>query len=170
MLENINWGMITDIILGAAILWIGVLAVVGLCQWIRRKNLFKVDKWILWMGVIMIVMGGIYLFFNKVLVLNYSPADPTKPSFPSSHVMASWTVFLTTMASLRYFMKNKVLRVIAVVLMLLLMATVASGRVLSGDHWISDVVAGAIFAVILSFVYTLIIREKKDAKRIHENN
>jgi len=170
IVKNADWGMITDVILGAAILWIVVLAFLGLCQWIKRKNLFKVDKWIFWMGIIMITMGAIYLFFNQVLVLNYSPLDSTKPSFPSSHVLVSWTVFLTTMIAAPRFMKNKALRVIAIILMLVLMAIVAYGRVWSGDHWISDIWGGAGMAVVLSFIYWLIIREKKHGKRIHEDN
>ena len=123
------------------------------------------------MGVTFVLMGMIYLFFDKVLILGYSPKDPTKPSFPSSHVLVVWTVFLCTMASLSKVVKPKWLRPIVVILMLVLMAAMVFGRVQSGDHTVLDVIGGAGMAVILSLIYGFLKRDtKKDLKKMEDKN
>ena len=158
-----QWSKITDIILVASIAVLGVFAVLGLYQWIKRKSLKKVDKPLLAMLIPLVLMAITYFIFDKFLVLNIRPNGSGEPSFPSTHTMVVATIFLLTAIILPNYIKSKTTRVIMDIIMLLFIALVSVGRVLANMHWVSDVVGGLIFAVIFAVIYYLILRRTKHA-------
>ena len=158
-----QWSKITDIILVASIAVLGVFAVLGLYQWIKRKSLKKVDKPLLAMLIPLVLMAITYFIFDKFLVLNIRPNGSGEPSFPSTHTMVVATIFLLTAIILPNYIKSKTTRVIMNIVMLLFIALVSVGRVLANMHWVSDVVGGLIFAVIFAVIYYLILRRAKHA-------
>lgn len=158
-----KWDLITNIILAAAIAVLVVFAMIGLCQWIKRKSLKKVDKPLLAMFVPLILMALTYVVFDKFLILNTRPDGSGEPSFPSTHTMVTATIFACVALALPKYIKNKPLRIILCLIMFALTALVAVGRVLANKHWASDVVAGLIFATIFTIIYYLIIRSHKNA-------
>ncbi|MBQ1387306.1 phosphatase PAP2 family protein [Candidatus Saccharibacteria bacterium] len=158
-----QWSKITDIILIASIAVLGVFAVLGLYQWIKRKSLKKVDKPLLVMLVPLAFMAATYIIFDKFLILNTRPNGSGEPSFPSTHAMVVATIFLLTAIILPNYIKSKTTRVIMNIVMLLFIALVSVGRVLANMHWVSDVVGGLIFAVIFAVIYYLILRRTKHA-------
>lgn len=158
-----QWSKITDIILVASIAVLGVFAVLGLYQWIKRKSLKKVDKPLLAMLIPLVLMAITYFIFDKFLVLNIRPNGSGEPSFPSTHTMVVATIFLLTAIILPNYIKSKTTRVIMDIVMLLFIALVSVGRVLANMHWVSDVVGGLIFAAIFTVIYYLILRRAKHA-------
>ena len=60
--------------------WLGLVpiafmfgfAVLGLCQWIGRKSLFRVDRSLLMLGGYYVLVLAAYLFFES-FVINYRP-------------------------------------------------------------------------------------------------
>ena len=158
-----QWSKITDIILVASVAVLGVFAVLGLYQWIKRKSLKKVDKPLLAMLIPLVLMAITYFIFDKFLVLNIRPNGSGEPSFPSTHTMVVATIFLLTAIILPNYIKSKTTRVIMDIVMLLFIALVSVGRVLANMHWVSDVVGGLIFAVIFAVIYYLILRRTKHA-------
>ena len=158
-----QWSKITDIILVASIAVLGVFAVLGLYQWIKRKSLKKVDKPLLAMLIPLVLMAITYFILDKFLVLNIRPNGSGEPSFPSTHTMVVATIFLLTAIILPNYIKSKTTRVIMDIVMLLFIALVSVGRVLANMHWVSDVVGGLIFAVIFAVIYYLILRRTKHA-------
>lgn len=76
-----EWSKITDIILAAALLLVGVFGVLGVCQWYKRKSLKKVDRELLAFVPSLGVMAAVYFFFDKVLVLNTRPDGSGEPIF-----------------------------------------------------------------------------------------
>ena len=158
-----QWSKITDIILVASIAVLGVFAVLGLYQWIKRKSLKKVDKPLLVMLVPLAFMAATYIIFDKFLILNTRPNGSGEPSFPSTHTMVVATIFLLTAIILPNYIKSKTTRVIMDIVMLLFIALVSVGRVLANMHWVSDVVGGLIFAAIFAAIYYLILRRTKHA-------
>ena len=158
-----QWSKITDIILVASIAVLGVFAVLGLYQWIKRKSLKKVDKPLLAMLIPLVLMAITYFIFDKFLVLNIRPNGSGEPSFPSTHTMVVATIFLLTAIVLPNYIKSNTPRVIMDIVMLLFIALVSVGRVLANMHWVSDVVGGLIFAVIFAVIYYLILRRAKHA-------
>lgn len=158
-----QWSKITDIILIASIAVLGVFAILGFCQLVRRKSLKKVDKPLLAMLIPLVLMAITYFIFDKFLVLNIRPNGSGEPSFPSTHTMVVATIFLLTAIILPNYIKSKTTRVIMDIVMLLFIALVSVGRVLANMHWVSDVVGGLIFAAIFAAIYYLILRRTKHA-------
>lgn len=158
-----QWSKITDIILIASVAILGVFAILGLCQWVKRKSLKKVDKPLLAMLVPLILMAATYIIFDKFLVLNTRPNGSGEPSFPSTHTMVVAAIFLCIALILPRYIKSKAAIITLDILMLALTVLVCIGRVAANMHWVSDVAGGLIFAIIFAAIYYLIIRRHKNA-------
>ena len=158
-----QWAKITDIILIASIAVLGVFAILGFCQLVRRKSLKKVDKPLLAMLIPLVLMAITYFIFDKFLILNTRPNGSGEPSFPSTHTMVVATIFLCVALILPRYIKSKAAVITLDILMLALTTLVCIGRVSANMHWISDVVGGLIFAAIFATIYYLIIRRHQNA-------
>ena len=167
-----NWKLITDIILISSFAVLAVFVILGICQWITRKSLKKVDKELLWMPLPLALMAITYVIFDKFLILNTRPNGSGEPSFPSTHVMIVSTIFFLATAILPKYVKNIVARTILEFIMVVLIALTCVGRVLSDMHWPSDVVGALIFAFIFTEIYYFIIKKgrKKHAKHLQPNH
>lgn len=162
--ENMTLYRITDLLGYVAITVAAFFGVVGLCQWIRRKNILKVDRNILALGVLFLIVIGLYFFFTKVAV-NYRPVilpDETAPetSFPSSHTMLALSVFGATLIILRDKISDRTLRAVVTVLFVILISGMVIGRLLSGAHWLTDIIAGVLLGTALLLWFNLGRKEK----------
>ncbi len=156
-----QWEKITDIILITAIAILGVFAILGLVEWIKRKSLKKVDKQLLGMLPSLVLMAATYFIFDKIFILNTRPNGSGEPSFPSTHAMVATTIFFITMLALPKYIKNRPLRIILDFVMAILIVLISIGRVAANMHWASDVIGGLIFAGLFAGLYFLIIKHKK---------
>ncbi len=156
-LTGVNWFLytITD--------WLGIVpiavalgfAILGLVQLIKRKSLWKVDHSILALGVFYIVVMAAYIFF-EVVVINYRPTHIDgylEASYPSSTTMLVMCVMPTAAMQLNVRIKNTVLRRCAVITIVAFTAFMVIGRLLSGVHWITDIIGGALLSTGLVAVY-----------------
>ena len=161
-----NWDKATDIILIASIASLAVFAIFGLCQWIKRKSIKKVDKELIFMLVPLILMVIVYFVFDKFLIWNTRPDGSGEPSFPSTHVMVVATIFLLIALVLPRYIKSKAACALLDLMMLIFIVLTCVGRVLANKHWTSDVIGALIFSVIFALIYYLIAiwrRKKKNA-------
>lgn len=156
-----NWDLITNIILGAAIAVLALFVILALCQWIKRKSFMKIDRELRWATVPVILMAATYFIFDHFIILATRPNGSGEPSFPSSHVMFVATIFALTVIILPKYVKSKAAIVILDCLMLALTIIVAFGRVLANMHWVTDVVGALAFAAIFVVIYYLIIKRRK---------
>ena len=165
MLYNniMQWSKITDIILISSFAILAVFAILGLCQWIKRRSLAKVDKPLLWMVLPLSLMAATYFIFDKILIWNTRPNGSGEPSFPSTHTMVVATIFFCVAIILPRYIKSRAIRLVVNSLMLLLLIMVCIGRVAANMHWVSDVIGGMVFAIIFAGIYYLIIRRYKNA-------
>ena len=165
-----EWTKITDIILIASIVILGLFAILDLIQWIMRKSLFKVDKQILWMILPMALMAIVYLVCDKILTpdkFSFMPTRPDgsgEPSFPSTHVMVVTTIFFCVSAALSKYIKSKPVLIILDIVMFALASLVATGRILSNKHSYIDVIGAVVFAFIFYEIYYYCIHHKKSKK------
>ena len=156
-LTGVNFGLytITD--------WLGLVpiavafgfAILGLAQLIDRKNLRKVDHSILALGVFYIVVMAAYVFFETV-VINYRPTlidGHLEASYPSSTTMLGTCVMPTAAMQLNARIKNTVLRRCTVIAIIAFTACMVIGRLLSGVHWITDIIGGALLSAGLVAMY-----------------
>ena len=166
-----QWDLITNIILIAAIAVVGVFAFLGLYQLVTRKSIQKIDPELRWFPLPLILMVITYIVFDKFIILNTRPDGSGEPSFPSTHVMVVTTIFFLVILILPHYVKNKVLCIILEFIMVVLIGFTCTGRVLADKHWISDVIGAIIFAFIFSEIYYQIFkRSKKNAKHLHANH
>ena len=156
-----QWSKITDIILIASFAVLAVFAILGLCQFIERKSLKKVDKPLLAMLVPLSLMAATYIIFDKFLILNTRPNGSGEASFPSTHTMVVATIFFCIALILPRYIKSKAACIALDILMFILLILVCVGRVAANMHWASDVIGGLAFAVIFTVIYYLIIRRSK---------
>lgn len=144
--------------------WLGLVpfafvagfGVLGLCQWIGRKKLTKVDGNILALGVFYIVVMGAYLLF-EVVEINYRPvliAGILETSYPSSTTMLVLCVIPTAVMQLQGRIFNRVLRWIVTVCLWLFVLFMVVGRLISGVHWCSDIIGGVLLSSGLVMLYT----------------
>ena len=162
-LTGVNWFIytVTD--------WLGLVpiavalgfAILGLVQLIKRKSLWKVDHSILALGVFYIVVMASYVFFEMV-VINYRPTlidGYLEASYPSSTTMLIMCVMPTAAMQLNLRIKNTVLRRCAVITIVAFIAFMVIGRLISGVHWITDIIGGALLSKGLVTMYSIWLKE-----------
>lgn len=163
--------------------WLGIIpiimvmiyAFIGCMQLVKRKNLFKVDKEIIALGVFYVVVAGLYVFFEKVII-NYRPVlieGILEASYPSSHTLMSICFCGSAlMLNKKYFKEKhcKILNIFLIVTMILIVI----GRLISGVHWFTDIVGGCLISaavlMILNCFINNIEKTKEKAKRKVKKN
>ena len=167
-----QWDLITNIILIAAIIVLALFACLGIYQWVTRKSFQKIDPELRWAIIPVTLMGITYLIFDHLLILNTRPDGSGEPSFPSSHVMFVATTFFLTAIILPKYVEKQSHRIFIDLMMLALLVLVSIGRVLANKHWVSDVEGALIFSLIFATIYCLIIRRttQNATKRVHKNH
>ena len=132
-----------------------MFAVLGLVQWIKRKIILKVDRSILALGGFYIVVMAVYILFEMV-VINYRPTlidGYLEASYPSSTTMLVMCVMPTAMMQLRARIKNKVFSRCVMVAITAFIAFMVIGRLVSGVHWITDIIGGALVSAAIVLMY-----------------
>ena len=112
----------------------------GLVQWIKRKNLLKVDYSILVLGEFYIVLMAAYILF-EVFVINYRPVlinGSLEASYPSSTTMLVMCVMPTVIMQLNTRIKSDVLKRCVSSAITIFAVFMVIGRLVSGVHWFSD--------------------------------
>lgn len=160
-----QWELITNIILITSIVTLGIFFLLGIYQWIARKSIKKVDKKILCLPIPLILMTITYFIFDKLVIFHTRPNGSGEPSFPSTHTMVVATIFFLTMMILPKYVKNKTVRVILDLLMIIMIGLTGTGRVLSNMHYPVDVIGALAFAFVFTEVYYFVVHHKKKANR-----
>ena len=142
--------------------WLGLVpmgfvfgfALLGLVQLIRRRSLGRVDRDILVLGGFYLVVAA-YLLFEKFAV-NYRPVlidGFLEASYPSSTTMLTLCVIPTAMLQLRRRIPRAGLRRVILWMLGIFTAFMVVGRLLSGVHWLTDIVGGALLSAGLVALY-----------------
>ena len=143
--------------------WLGLVpicvafgfAILGLVQWIKRKNLLKVDRSLLALGGFYVVVLAAYLFF-EIVVINYRPVllgGYLEASYPSSTTMLVMCVMPAAMIQLHARIENDVFRRCVMISIAVFIVFMVIGRLVSGVHWLSDIIGGALMSAGLVIVY-----------------
>ena len=136
--------------------WLGLVpvgiafgfAVLGLVQWIARKNFLKVDHDILALGVFYLAVMAAYLLFEEI-VINYRPVlieGFLEASYPSSTTILASCVMPTAGMQIRARVRNRRTGNALAALCLVFLAFMVIGRLISGVHWFSDIVGGLLLS------------------------
>lgn len=148
--------------------WLGLVpiavafafGVFGLVQLVLRKSILKVDRSIIALGIFYVVVIAVYIFF-EFAVINYRPVlieGRLEASYPSSTTMLVISVMPTAAMQLGERIKNKTFRWVSVGLIILFTLFMVVGRIISGVHWISDIIGGAFFASGAVILYDFAVK------------
>lgn len=153
---------------------IAFFALLGAKQLIAGRSLKKVDYRILALGALYIIVGILYIASGKITI-NFRPlleADGTlEPSYPSSHTLMAVTVFGSAMFITPKLFGKAMAKCVNVLLGVIAAASVIA-RLLSGVHWLTDIIGALLLALALVSAYGTVLsyihaKHKKQRKRKH---
>ena len=130
-------------------------ALFGFAQWIKRKHLSKVDYSIFVLGGFYIAVMAVYVLFEMITV-NYRPVlinGILEKSYPSSTTLIVMCVMPTAIMQFNSRIKNTVLKKTMSFLITAFIVFMVIGRLVSGVHWFTDIIGGALLSAGLVALY-----------------
>lgn len=156
-MTNVHWALytLTDW-LGLVPIFVCLLfACVGLAQLVRRRSLFQVDLDIRLLGVYYALVIFAYLLFEAVPI-NCRPVligGALEASYPSSTTLLVLSVMPTLCFQAERRLKSAVLRRGIKLMTVLFSLFMVAGRLLSGVHWLTDIVGAILLSGGLFYLY-----------------
>ena len=157
----------TNMLLYTVTDWLGLVPVfvcmafglIGLAQLIKRKSLLKVEPDIVFLGVyyVIVIMG--YVMF-EMIPINYRPVlidGFMESSYPSSTTLLVLSVMPTLIFQLKRKIKNKFTVKSVSVITVLFSIFMVVGRLMSGVHWLTDIIGSVLLSVGLFCVYKAVV-------------
>ena len=132
-----------------------IFCILGIVQWYKRKKLFAVDRDIFVLAGAYVVMAVAYVFF-EIFTVNLRPIlvdGLLEASYPSSHTLLSIVLFGTAFRQIVTRIDRKRLKLILTVLDLVLLVATVILRLLSGVHWLSDILGGVLLGTAIVLLY-----------------
>ncbi|MBR2742587.1 MAG: phosphatase PAP2 family protein [Clostridia bacterium] len=155
--------------------WLGLVPIAvciifgatGLCQLIKRRSLFKVDRDLIVLGVYYAVIIFAYLLFEAVPV-NFRPVfidGVLEASYPSSTVLLVLSVMPTLSEQTDRRLSNTARKKAIRLFVVLFCAFMVTGRLISGVHWFTDIAGSVILSAGLFLLYkSCVLRFCQDEK------
>ena len=154
------WYSITDWLGFVPLIIAFIYAMIGLVQMIKRKNILKVDKEILGLGVFYIIVIGLYIFF-ETYVINYRPIlmdGILEASYPSSHTLLSVCICGSSLIINKYLFKNKNFFKAENIISILSILVIVIGRFISGVHWFTDIIGAILISIALLKAFYIYVK------------
>ncbi|MBR3839768.1 MAG: phosphatase PAP2 family protein [Erysipelotrichales bacterium] len=132
-----------------------VFAMIGFTQMIKRKSILKVDLDIILLGIYYFIVIIGYLLF-EIIPINYRPIlidGRLEASYPSSTTLLVLCVMPTLMLQIKRRVKN--IRLVKIINPLIIVFTsfMVIGRLLSGVHWLTDIIGAILLSIGLFCLY-----------------
>lgn len=134
---------------------VGAFGITGLVQVIRRKGILRADKELYVMAGGLVLLAAVYVLFELV-VINCRPVldeGELAASYPSSHTMLAVAVAGMGEAYLHRYLKPRIRHGWRGSYLLGLAVVTASLRLTAGVHWLTDIVAGVLVGLAITFIY-----------------
>ena len=147
--------------------WLGLVPVfvcivfgaIGFIQMVKRRSLLKVDADIILLGIYYCVVIGAYLLF-EMIPINYRPVlieGRLEASYPSSTTLLVLGVMPTLVFQSKRRSKNTVVNKWIGVFAGTFSAFMVFGRLVSGVHWMTDIVGAVILSTGLFCLYKAMV-------------
>ena len=143
---------------------------------IKTKSLKKVDNKLFILAGFYVAVLVVYFLFEKV-VINYRPfiidvKEGLEASYPSTHTLLALCFCGSSLLISKYFVKNDLFRRLLNIGTWLLMVFIVVTRIISGVHWITDIMGGIIISLVLLNIFYMGIlmtdeasKEQKEKRR-----
>lgn len=147
--------------------WLGLLPIficmffgfMGFIQLIKRKNLLKVDFDIIILGVYYVIVILCYLIF-EMYSINYRPIlinGFMEASYPSSTTLLVLCVMPTLVFQANQRLKSITLKRFITIFTVAFSAFMVVGRLISGVHWLTDIIGSCLLSAGLFYTYKGIV-------------
>lgn len=128
-------------------------AALGATQWLKRKRLRSVDRSVLCLGVFYAAVFAAYALF-ELAVVNYRPVlidGVLEASYPSSTTLLFGTILPSAILWLQDRIRHLGVRRSVCTLLWAFCIFVISARLLSGVHWLTDIIGGIVLSLALLY-------------------
>lgn len=135
-------------------------AVLGLVQLVKRGSLLKVDTDILILGVHYIAVAACYVIFEE-LPINYRPVlidGVMEVSYPSSTTLLVLGVMPTLAEQMERRCASVPVKRLVRLLTIVFSVFMVAGRLLSGVHWLTDIIGSVLVSMGLFCSYRGFVR------------
>ena len=143
--------------------WMGLVPVViclsfagiGLVQLIKRRSLFRVDIDIMILGVYFVIVFLAYAIF-EMIPINYRPIlieGRMEASYPSSTTLLVLSVMPALIEQIQRRLSGITAKRIIKIVAIAFSTIMVTGRLISGVHWFTDIVGGALLSAGLFKLY-----------------
>ena len=143
--------------------WLGLVPIficlcfgtLGFVQLVKRRSLLRVDMDITILGVYYVIVIAFYLIF-EMIPINYRPVlieGRLEASYPSSTTLLVLAVMPTLMFQVERRAEKYLIRKVTAVFAITFSAFMAIGRLISGVHWATDIVASVLLSAGLFTLY-----------------
>ena len=132
-----------------------LFGVTGLFQAVKRKSLIKVDSDIIILGVYYVIVILCYLIFEMIPV-NYRPIlinGIMEASYPSFTTLLVLCVMPTLVFQVKNRVKNVTFKTIICIITILFSVFMVAGRLISGVHWVTDIIGSILLSTGLFNLY-----------------
>lgn len=147
-------------ILGSLILCIALgYMIVALIQLIKRKSIKKIDTELILLAIFYVSMILIYLIF-EIAKINYRPVlidGELEISYPSSHTLLSVFICTTAIFINQKLISKKSIKITFNCIISVIGLMTIIGRIISGVHWITDIIGGVLISTTLVLMYLTIL-------------
>lgn len=136
-----------------------IFGVIGFVQWIKRKSIFKVDYDIILLGMYYILVIFGYLIF-EMTPINYRPIlieGFLEASYPSSTTLLVLCVMPTLMEQVNRRTEYETIKGIVRVFVICFSLFMVLGRLMSGVHWLTDIVGSIMLSLGLFCIYKAVV-------------
>ena len=141
-----------------------IFGVVGLIQLIKRRSLLKVDFDIIALGVYYVIVILGYLLF-EMIPINYRPIlinGFMEASYPSSTTLLVLSVMPTLTFQSKMRLKNRKIKIIINLITIIFSLFMVIGRLVSGVHWVTDIVGSCFLSAGLFYIYKSVVLLKNN--------
>ena len=141
-----------------------VFGMLGLFQLIKRRSLLKVDFDIIALGVYYVIVILGYLVF-EMIPINYRPIlinGFLECSYPSSTTLLVLSVMPTLTFQSKMRLKNRKIKIIINLITIIFSLFMVIGRLVSGVHWVTDIVGSCFLSAGLFYIYKSVVLLKNN--------
>ena len=143
--------------------WLGLVSIficmifggIGCVQLMKGRSLFKVDYDIILLGIYYVLVVFGYLIF-EMIPINYRPIlieGFMEASYPSSTTLLVLCVMPTLIEQINRRSKNEIVKKVIKALVICFSAFMVFGRLISGVHWLTDIVGSIMLSIGLFCIY-----------------